>query len=75
MLQGHPWPFFFYYYSIENNMEEEKLALGHVQDICLSFDLLTSSFLRIRINEINCPSVMGRGAVKSWHLEDKTADF
>lgn len=44
---------FFIILSIENNMEEEKLALGRA--------LLTSSFLRIRINEYNCLSVMERG--------------
>lgn len=56
---------FFIILSLENNMEEEKLALGHAQEICSSFDLLTSSFLRIRINEYNCLSVMERGGGKT----------
>lgn len=63
--------------SIENNMEGEKLASGHIQEICLSFDLLTSSFLRIRINKYNCPSAMGRGAGGGGyrHSKQKTANF
>lgn len=50
--------------SMKNWMEKEKLALGHIQEICSSLDLLTSFFLRIRINKYNCQSEMGRGEGK-----------
>lgn len=77
MLEGNAWPFFIVIIiSLVNNMEEEKLALGHFQEICLSFDLLTSSFLRMRINKYNCPSEMGiGGGRKTRHSKAKPDNF
>lgn len=46
------------------------MALGHIQEICSSFDLLTSSFLRIRINKY-CLSVMGRSAWRKQAFNGK----